>query len=154
MWRRAILDGQVVTALVMLAIFVSMSVMALGFPEKARLMPLMIGLPGSLLALIQVILELRTATAKAGDDTNPPEQQKAELHMFAWMFAFFSGILALGFVYAAPVLVFAFLYFGKSESVKVALVAALGTWVVLYGFFEKWFQIQLFTGLVVEWLSG
>ena len=74
--------------------------------------------------------------------------------MFAWMFLFFFGILGFGFIYAAPLLVFGFLWFGKGESLKVGLVGGAATWGILYGLFETGFQIPLFDGLLLEWLVG
>ncbi len=153
MQPKALLSGRVLMAVVMLAIFVTMSLMALGFPEKARLMPLMIGIPGSALALVQVLLELRTAIDEAVEfDEERREARRNEWHMFSWMLLFFFGILGFGFVYAAPLLVFGFLYLGKNESFTVGVIGAAATWAVLYGLFEKAFEIQLFNGLLIEWL--
>jgi len=155
MQAKALFGGRVLTAVLMLAIFVTMSLMALGFPEKARLMPLMIGVPGSALALVQLLLELRTVIGEAVEsDKETREARKNEQHMFIWMLLFFLGILGFGFLYAAPLLVFGFLHLGKKESFTTALIGAAGTWVVLYGLFETAFEIQLFNGHLIEWLWG
>ncbi len=141
------------TAVVMLVIFVAMSLLALGFPEKPRLMPMMVGIPGSELALLQVLVELRTTL----DDAVKSDAQKNavrwnERHMFTWLLLFFFGILGFGFIYAAPLLVFGFLYVGRKETIKVGAFGAAGTWAVLYGLFEQAFEIPLFDGLLIEWL--
>jgi hypothetical protein len=161
---RLIANGRVLTALAMLAIFAAATTMALGFPEKARLMPLMVGVPACVLALIQVFMEMRKAALelKARDHAESPGEVKAEIRaerraevqMFFWMFMFFIGILAFGFVYAAPLLVLGFLRFGKAETWKTAIFGAAGTWLVLYGFFEQAFEIPLFEGLLIEWFFG
>ena len=155
MQPKTLLSGRVLTAVVMLAIFLMMSLMALGFPEKARLMPLMVGIPGSVLALLQVLVELRTAI----DDAVESDAQKIaarwnEWQMFTWLLLFFFGILGFGFLYASPLLVFGFLYIGKQETIKVGAFGAVGTWAVLYGLFEQAFEIPLFDGLLIEWLWG
>ncbi len=72
--------------------------------------------------------------------------------MFIWMGLFFFGFLGFGFVYTAPLLVFGFLLVGMKESLPIAVISAVATWAVLYGLFEKAFQIQLFNGLLIEWL--
>ena len=155
MQLKALLSGQLLTAVVMLAIFVTMSLMALGFPEKARLMPLMIGIPGSVLALVQVLRELRTAIDKAVEaDEEQWQARRNERHMFIWMLLFFFGFLGFGFIYAAPLLVFGFLRIGMKESLTIGVISAVATWAVLYGLFETAFQIQLFNGLLIEWLWG
>ena len=145
----AVLNGRIATAFVMMLIFVTMSLMALGFPEKARLMPLMVGIPGSILGLVQLINEIRATSDTTGD-----EFSKAERSMFVWIFLYFFGILTFGFIYAAPVLVFAFLLIGRKESLPISLISAVATWAVLFGFFEKGFEIPLFTGLIVESIIG
>ena len=146
----AIMNGRVATALVMFLIFASMSLLALGFPAKARLLPLLVGIPGTLLGLVQLIVEIR----QSAKDTDDAEKFSiAERNMFVWLFLFFFGILAFGFMYASAPLVFAFLYVGRKESMAVALTSAVATWAVLYGVFEKAFEIPLFPGLIVEWLT-
>lgn len=152
----ALRSGRVATVLVILAIFVTMSIMALGFPERARLMPLLVGVPGSLLASILVFVEWRAAQSQqaADSDIRVRQAHADEKHMFFWMMLFFVGILCFGFAYAAPPLVLAMLRFGKKESLAVAAGGAIGTWAVLYGLFELTFQIPLFDGHVVEWLRG
>ncbi len=150
----AILNGRVMTALVMLVMFLSMSLMALGFTEKARLMPLLVGVPGTLLALIELISEMRVSVRQAQSGEDVDALSSAERAMFAWVFIFCVGILCFGFTYAGPLLVFAFMTFGKRETLTVALISAAGTWAVLFGFFEQMMEIPLFAGLVIEWLMG
>ena len=150
----AILNGRVATALAMLLIFLSMSLMALGFTEKARLMPLLVGVPGTILGVIELINEMRTSIRNAQAGQQVDALSKAERAMFGWVFIFFIGILCFGFTYAGPLLVFAFMFAGKKESLTVALISAFGTWAVLFGFFEQMMEIPLFAGLVVEWFLG
>lgn len=147
----AALSGRVLTAILMFAIFATMTLMAFGFPEKARMMPLMAGVPGSLLALVSVLQELRRAMREAA--LSPPASRRGELAMLGWMLLYFIGILMFGFLYAAPVLVFVFLRFGKRESVATGAIGAAGTWAVLYGLFELVFQIPLFEGFAIAWLG-
>jgi len=150
----AALNGRVGTALAVMLVFVTMSLIALGFPEKARLMPLMVGVPGSVLGLAQLIIEIRHSAAQTTVDADIAEMNKAERSMFIWMFLYFFGILGFGFIYAAPLLVFGFLYIGRKESLPISLISAVATWAVLFGFFEKGFEIPLFTGLIVESIIG
>jgi hypothetical protein len=147
----AVLNARVATALVMFLIFLTMSLIALGFPEKARLMPLMVGIPGSALGLVQLIVEVRASRDAEAEDM---QRKRNERSMFVWIFLYFFGILGFGFIYAAPLLVFAFLFIGRKESLPISLISAAGTWAVLFGFFEKGFEIPLFTGLLLELIMG
>lgn len=150
----AILNGRVATALVMLLIFLSMSLLALGFTEKARLMPLLVGIPGTLLGIIELINEMRASSRQAASGDTSDEVSKAERAMLGWVLVFFFGILCFGFIYAGPVLVFAFMLAGKKESLTVGLISAAATFVVLYGFFETVMELPLFRGLIIERLLG
>ena len=152
---RELANGRVLTALIMLLIFSTMSLMALGFPERASLMPLMVGVPGVLLALTQLIIEVRaTLAGAAATEETPVEVRRAERQMFTWLLLFFAGILVFGFLYAAPLLVFSFLWLAKREPVSSGLIGAAATWAVLYGLFETAFEIPLFDGLLAGWLWG
>lgn len=160
---KVISNGRVLTALVMLTIFVIMTVMAFDFPTKGRLMPLMVGIPASLLALIQFFSEYRAVAAKlkGGAETavhtekaEKKTDKKEEMKMIVWTTIFFIALLCFGFVYASPVLVFAFLYFHSKETLLTSLISAVSTWLVIYMTFIKWFQIPLFKGLIVIWLTG
>lgn len=163
MSTKVLMSGRVLTALVMLTIFIIMSLLALDFPAKGRLMPLMIGIPAILLGLVQLVIEYRAVLAldsKVGmaNQTVPEKSEKGdkkgENQMIIWTTVFFIGMLLFGFVYASPVLVFAFLYYGSKESLKVSLISAVSTWAVIYFTFVKWFQLSLFPGLILEWLFG
>lgn len=148
----SLINDRVATALLVLVIFLVMTLLALGFPEKARLMPLLIGIPASLLALIQLVNEIRHSREESA--TNVLGLTAAERMMFSWTFLFFFGILGFGFLYGAPALVFGFLLVGKKETLTVAAISATATWAVLYGVFELSFKIPVFAGLIVEWLTG
>ncbi len=108
----------------------------------------MVGIPGTVLGLFQLFVEWREASppdAPAGDREVPGRERE----MFVWMLTFFAGILAFGFVVAAPILVFAFLRLGRGESLMVGLISAAATWAMLFGLFETAFQIPLFDGFLL-----
>jgi hypothetical protein len=145
------ISSRILTAVVMLVIFAGMTVMALGFPAQAQLMPLLIGVPGTLMALIQLIKELRApaeAPPAAEAAIEAREEQGRERKMFLWLALFLVGVVAFGFLWATPVLVFAFLRFGERESWTVAAIGAIGTWLVLYVVFVRLLELFLFEGLV------
>ena len=63
---RILLNGRVLIAFVMFAIFVAMVAVALGYPAQARFMPLVVGVPGIAFTLLELIREVRHA-ARATD---------------------------------------------------------------------------------------
>ena len=87
-----------------------------------------------------------SATAEAASEVR--KEQARERKMFLWLALFLVGILAFGFLWATPVLVFAFLRFSERESWSVATVGALGAWLVLYLVFVRLLELFLFEGLL------
>jgi hypothetical protein len=145
------ISSRIVTSAVMLCIFAGMTLMALGFPAKAQLMPLLVGVPGTAMALVQLIRDLRAPAAptpEAEAAIEAREEQRRERKMFLWLALFFAGILAFGFLWATPVLVFAFLRLGERESWGVAATGAVGSWLVLYLVFVRVLELFLFEGLL------
>lgn len=145
------ISSRILTAAVMLAIFAGMTAIALGFPAQAQLMPLLIGIPGTLMALVQLIREVRAPAepppvAEAAFEAR--QEERRERKMFFWLALFLAGILAFGFLWATPVLVFAFLRFSERESWAVAATGAVGAWLVLYLVFVKMLELFLFEGLL------
>ena len=75
------LEGRIVTAGLLLAIFVTAVTIALiYFPEGARMLPLVVGIPGIILAAIQFVSELRGSDEKKIS----PEIRAGEIRMVIW----------------------------------------------------------------------
>jgi hypothetical protein len=151
-----LVNGRVLTTLVMLLIFGGMSLMALQYPPKAQLMPLIVGVPATLMCLAQLVLDLRRAVRErlAGADVEEARATlRKEAEMFAWTGLFLAGILGFGFEYAAPLLVFAFLWLGQRESLATAVVGGVGVWAIMYGLFNRLLGLPLFEGLVPPLLA-
>ena len=71
--------GKIFMNLVMLAIFAVMVGMATQYPPKARFMPFVIGIPGIVMCLIQLVMEIRAARSGVRDeDEGKSEISKAE----------------------------------------------------------------------------
>lgn len=71
--------GKIFMNLVMLAIFAVMVGMATQYPPQARFMPFVVGIPGLVMCLIQLVLEIRNARSGAQDeDDGKSEMKKAE----------------------------------------------------------------------------
>ena len=151
-----ILNGRILTTTAMLAIFAGMSLMAVGYPDKARFLPLLVGVPGTLMCLAQLVFDVRSALqGRAAEDTAEATlEHPREVKMFFWLALFFIGIMSFGFLYAAPVLVFAYLRFGEKEPWKTAILGGFGAWVILYGVFTRLLELFLFEGFLTRLLIG
>lgn len=144
------LEGRIFVSGIMVVIFATAVLLSLGYAPDARFLPLVIGIPGLLLSVAQLIKELRDHPAIR----IVPGEHRREIRMFAWFVTFVAGLVLFGFLYAGPVLVAAYLLFSGRERWYMALGAAFVTWAILYGVFEQFLGLPLFDGLVVQWIFG
>ncbi len=158
-------DGRVAMSLVMLAIFVSMVLMATAYPPDARLLPFVIGIPGSVLALIQVGAEIADARRRAADAPqeaapgaeNPAETAsdvKQELVLLGTLVGLVAAILLLGFWVAIPLFLVLFLRFHERESWTLTLALTGGAWITLYVVFDQLLGILVFEGFLFGAVVG
>lgn len=142
-------DGRTFTTLVMLALFAGACILALDLPQKAAFMPLLVGIPGTLLCLWQLILDLRR-TPDETVSTESAAKGRSETEVFLWLAGFAVALIGFGFVIGGPIIVFLFVRFSSDESTKNALVAGAGTFAVIWGVFIWLLELPLFEGLVLE----
>ena len=149
------LSGLLLSAF-MLAVFAGMTGTALSYPPDSRLVPLVVGIPGTLLCAGQFLVELRRYARQRRQGTRPEAglPTRRELALLAWFAVFVLGILLFGFTYGGPALLFAFLYWGQSERPLVAAAAALGLLGFLHLVFRQALGLRLFEGLMLERLTG
>lgn len=143
-------DGRTATTLAMLALFAGACILALGLPQKAAFMPLLIGIPGVILCLWQLILDLRRAPDTAPQKDTPKTSGRSEAEIFLWLAAFSVALIGFGFVVGGPAIVFAFIRFSSRESTRNALVAGAGTFLLIWGMFIWLLELPLFQGLILE----
>ena len=144
------LEGRILASGIMVAVFAIAVGLSFTYAPDARLLPLVIGIPGLLLSLLQFAKEWREAAPAA----IPDAERSREKRMFAWFFLFVGGLVLFGFLIAGPLLVASYLYFSGREKWYVALAAAVFAFAVLYGVFERFLGLPLFEGLVTQLLYG
>jgi Tripartite tricarboxylate transporter TctB family len=152
---------------IMLVIFTTMVGMATQWPEGARMMPLVVGIPGIMFCLIQLMLDaarvydgpffrhFQTAP-KAGKPTDAPEEMpefgthttKQELRMWTYFVAFVAGLLSFGYYVSIPIMLVTFLRREAEASWRMALLLGLGATTVIYLLFGLTLRIQLFPGFL------
>ncbi|HSR71515.1 MAG TPA: tripartite tricarboxylate transporter TctB family protein [Kiloniellales bacterium] len=153
-----IFNGRIAVSAVMLAIFAGMVAMASAFPVQGRFLPFVIGIPGIVLCLAQLIIDVTQARRAApsaseiasGAVSEERDEIRREVKMFGWLAAFFAGILLFGFLIGGPVLLFAFLRFAERESLYLSLGAALAGLVVMYGMFVRVLGLTIFEGFLIQ----
>lgn len=145
-------DGRTFTTLAMLALFLAACFFALGLPQKAAFMPLLIGVPGAILCFWQLVLDLRRTPEEISAEAAEAaaKQGRSEVEIFLWLAGFSIALIGFGFVVGGPIIVFLFVRFSSGESTVNALIAAAGTFLVIWGIFIWALELPLFQGLVLE----
>lgn len=156
---------------IMLAIFTSMVAISFDYPAKARFMPLVVGLPGIVLCLIQLAIDLfRSPAADTGTSVgqsiaaaSAPESQHEELPefgphtarqeviMWSYFVSFIAGVILFGFYISVPIMLLTFLRRQGEASWKFALALAIAATLALYLMFGRLLGIELHPGFVTRW---
>ncbi|MGH7797369.1 MAG: tripartite tricarboxylate transporter TctB family protein [Candidatus Binatia bacterium] len=131
---------------------------------QARLYPWTIGIPMVILAVVQVILDLKGFKAKQSADATPVDFQftkdidpetakKRAIVMFSWLLGFFALIWLLGFPIGIPLMMFAYLKFQGGESWVLSITLTVIAWLFFYGLFIKLLHLPFPDGLIITWLG-
>lgn len=144
---RVRLTSTVALSLTFLVIFASAGIVAaVDYPLAAAEMPLVVCGFGALLSLLQLVVELRASRAGGEDAVDLGK----DIPIYLWVWAFVIGVVAFGFVVAAPVVLFAYLFFRSRESWWLSLLLPLSVVGFLYGVFQVGMGVPLFEGLLTE----
>lgn len=149
-------SGRIGVSVIMLAIFATMVAMATGYPPDSRFLPFVIGIPGTALCAIQLVIDILAARREPGHRLEADERARlrAAVVLFGWLALFMIAILLLGFLYAMPLLLFAFLRLNQRESVMLSAVLALGGMAGMWLLFDVMLRLPLHEGFLLEWLAG
>ena len=148
-------------ALVFFIIFVYL---AQDWRLQARLYPYAIGIPMLILAIVQVILDLKGVKAKESSsatpmdfqftkDVDPTTAKKRAITMFAWLIAFFFLIWLVGFPIGIAVMMFTYLKFQGRESWKLSILLTVIAWLCFWGLFVRLLHLPFPDGLILTWLG-
>ncbi|HEX7231075.1 MAG TPA: tripartite tricarboxylate transporter TctB family protein [Candidatus Binatia bacterium] len=131
---------------------------------QARLYPWAIGIPMLILAIVQVIFDLKGVKAKESTDAAPVDFQftqtvepaiakKRAITMFAWLFGFFVAVLLVGFSIAIPLMMFTYMKFQGKESWVLSLILTVIAFGFYYMLFVKVLNLPFPEGLLLPWLG-
>jgi putative tricarboxylic transport membrane protein len=148
-------------ALIFFCVFVYM---AQDWRLQARLYPWAIGIPMLILAIVQVILDLKGVKAKQSSDATPMDFQftkdvdpivakKRAITMFAWLIGFFLLIWLVGFPIGIAVMMFAYLKWQGRESWTLSILLTVIAWLCFWGLFVRLLHLPFPDGLVLTWLG-
>jgi tripartite tricarboxylate transporter TctB family protein len=147
-------------ALIFFIVFVSQ---AFEWRMQARLYPLAIGIPMIILAIIQVIFDLKGVESKP-DDAAPVDIQfgqnvepalafKRTVQIFSWFFGFFFGCWLVGFTITIPVVVFSYMYFYGKEKLMLSATLTVIAFIFYYSLFVRLLNLPFPDGMLQTWLG-
>ena len=131
---------------------------------QARLYPWAIGIPMLVLAIVQVILDLKGIKAKQSADATPMDYQFTKdidpvtaknraIIMFSWLLGFFVAIWLFGFIISIPLMMFTYMRFQGKEPWVLSIVLTVIAFVFFYGLFVKLLNLPFPEGLLTTWLG-
>ncbi len=157
--------GQLILNLVFLAFFVTLIVISMTYSAKARRMPLVILIPGAVLAVIVTVKDISrkgpapeeretSAEEEEIEDTEPAglaatDQNKRMFVMFGWMALLVGMIWVVGFLVTIPVYTIIFMKSLK-ESWRLSIIFGVAGFIVLYFLFVVGLNMELYRGLIFQ----
>jgi uncharacterized membrane protein len=154
-----------VFSLALVVVFALALISAQAFRAQVRLFPVVIGVAGLALALVQLAIELRrlrsaepeTAVATPESEAGAPSAEVARRRTAAilgWILAFALGVWLIGFPLTVPLLTFAYLRLDARERWLPSALFAAASGVVFYGLFVYAARIPFDDGLLFTLVSG
>jgi Tripartite tricarboxylate transporter TctB family len=156
---------QAIFSFIFLIFFIVFVYQAQDWRLQARLYPWVIGIPMVILALVQVILDLKGIERKQQDNAAPVDfqfsqtalepavAQRRAITMFSWLFGFFLGIWLLGFSITIPLMVFSYLKIQSNEKWTISIILTVMAWLFFYFLFVKLLTLPFPEGLIFTWLG-
>ena len=155
---------QAIFSFLFLVFFIVFAYVAKDWRLQARLYPWVIGIPMVILALVQVILDLKGVERKQQDaapvdfqfaqaTVEPAVAKRRAITMFAWFFGFFFGIWLLGFSLTIPLMVFGYMYIQSKEKLWLTLTLTAIAWLFFWSLFVKLLTLPFPDGVILTWLG-
>ncbi|NIO11623.1 MAG: hypothetical protein GTO40_27840 [Deltaproteobacteria bacterium] len=125
--------------------------------ERPALFPMMIGIPGLILALVVLGKEFMSPSAVIGGEmpvgVEPAEINRRLISIIGWVLGFFLSIWLLGFVITSALASFLYLKFGAKENWLISIILTLVAWGFFYGVFDFALHLPFPPGELLVWLG-
>lgn len=146
---------------------------AWGWPVKAKLYPLVIGIPMLVMAAFHLAMDLREGSGKkisspASDDLpaaipadiqftkeiDPVIARRRTLDIFAWIFGFVLAAWLVGLSWTIPPFVFLYLKVKSGEGWPLSIALTGAVWLLYWGLFDQVLHLPLPEGKIHSWLGS
>lgn len=145
--------------LLWLAVFIMFVAIASGYNSKARMVPLVVGIPGIVLAAVELARSARekkpemVEVEEGEEPMTVQELHRREISMLLWIALLFLLLWLVGFLYTIPLYMILFIRARSREGWPLAIGMALGSWAFLHFLFVQFLKIQLYPGLIFSMFS-
>jgi hypothetical protein len=126
---------------------------AAGWPLKAKLFPLVLGIPLCVLGLLQLVFELRGKGGQEATAEVIPGSGRRVAAVFSWMVVFIVLVLLAGFPVAVPAFVLAYLLAHRAAPIGPALLITAAAWGAFHLLFQRLLHFPFESGLIQDWLA-
>jgi hypothetical protein len=155
---------QIILSIILVAFFALFAYTAKDWRLQARLYPWAVGIPMLVLALVQLVLDLRGIEPTKRHDDAPVDVQFAErtdpvvarrrtLNIFSWIVGYIVAIWLIGFSYSVPLVVFLYLKVQSRESWLLSIVLTAAAWLTFWGLFDRLLHLPFPQGEFFVWLG-
>ncbi len=130
--------------------------------DRAALFPLIIGIPGLILALSAFGKEVFTTTKVVTDDevpsweepdVEPDVARQRMISIIMWTLGFFFSIWFVGFIYSSVIATFLYLKVGGREPWLMSIFLTIVAWLFFYGLFDYMLHLPFPDGQLQIWLG-
>lgn len=135
-------------------------IIALGWPWKAALFPIAIGIPVFCMAAAEVLWGVLGPAARGqamdfqlSDQIPRTVAVGRTLQAIAWMLGFFGAIALVGFPLAVPLFVFLYLKLQGREKWVLSAVFTAVVWALFYGIFDRLLHLPFPAGWIQTWIG-
>ena len=158
-------SGKMWISVSLMLIGVTTASMAVKWPFRTALFPVLIGGCVFVMALADLLLglfgkeddssqgALGTKLTDTTETVDPKTAFRRTLVMFAWIFGFFLMIVFLGFTIAVPLMVFLYLKVQSREGWGLTLILTGATLIFFYGLFVWLLETPFPEGWIIRWLA-
>jgi hypothetical protein len=158
------LRPQAILSIVIALFFVVFAYQAKDWKLQARLYPWAIGIPMLILAIVQVVLDLKGVAPKQTASDAPVDVQLAErtdpalarrrtINIFSWLIGYLIAVWLLGFSYCVPLIVFLYLKVQSRERWPLTIALTAVAWIFFYGLFDRLLHLPFPDGELFTWLG-
>jgi len=155
---------QIILSIILVAFFAVFAYTAKDWRLQARLYPWAIGIPMLVLALVQLVLDLRGIEPTKSPDAAPVDVQFAArvdpvvarrrtINMFAWIVGYIISIWLIGFFYSVPLLVFLYLKVQSRERWPLSIALTAVAWIFFWALFDRLLHLPFPQGQLFAWLG-